>query len=163
MLPDFLAPNLSVIFCGTAAGKESAAVGHYYARPGNRFWKTIYTIGITDRLLRAEDDRECLSYGFGFTDLAKGVSGMDQDIAKHAFEPKNVHAIIGNYRPRAIAFNGKRAAQIALNEKVVTYGLWKTDGLTSIWIMPSTSGAANRYWSLSPWEDLAKFVRSAQA
>jgi TDG/mug DNA glycosylase family protein len=163
MLPDFLAPNLSVIFCGTAAGKVSAAVGHYYAKAGNKFWKTIHAIGITDRLLRAEDDRECLSYGFGFTDLAKGVSGMDRDVGKHAFEPQNVHAIIRIYRPRAIAFNGKRAAQIALDKKVVTYGLLKMQGPTSVWILPSTSGAANRYWSLSPWEDMANFVGSKQA
>ena len=30
-LPDYLTPNLRVVFCGTAVGKVSAPAGHYYS------------------------------------------------------------------------------------------------------------------------------------
>jgi double-stranded uracil-DNA glycosylase len=159
MLPDYLAPGLSVVFCGTAAGKTSASVGHYYANPGNKFLKTLHVIGLTDRILRPEEDGKCLSFGFGFTDLVKSVAGMDKAISSEAFEPNSVHAIIRHYRPRAIAFNGKKAAQVALAEKNLRYGQSQLLGQTSVWVLPSTSGAANGFWSLAPWMEMAASLR----
>ena len=159
MLPDYLSPNLSVIFCGTAAGPTSAAVGHYYAGPGNKFWRTVNAIGLVDKILSPEDDWKCLSYGFGFTDLAKKVSGTDKGIRKQAYDPTRVQAIVREYRPRVIAFNGKKAAQIALKTNTLKFGLWKFEDDTSFWILPSTSGAANGYWSITPWQEMAKYLR----
>lgn len=159
MLRDFLAPNLDVIFCGTAAGSRSATVGHYYAGRGNKFWKTIYEIGLTDRALLPEEDEACLDYGFGFTDLAKGVAGMDRVIPQKAFDSKTIHSIIRDYRPRVFAFNGKKAAQTALDQKHLGYGLWKNVKATEIWVLPSTSGAANSHWSAIPWFEMANGLK----
>lgn len=159
MLPDYLAPGLSLIFCGTAAGKVSAASGHYYAKASNRFWKTLHLIGLTDRVLAPEEDGECLSFGFGLTDLAKGAAGMDREIPSQAFEPHNLHAIIGNYKPRAIAFNGKKSAQVALAEKNLNYGQVRFLGQTSVWVLPSTSGAANGFWSIEPWKEMFESLK----
>ncbi|MBC7478279.1 MAG: mismatch-specific DNA-glycosylase, partial [Pseudorhodobacter sp.] len=50
MLPDYLAPGLDILFCGTAASSTSARVGHYYARNGNRFWRLLAETGLTPRL-----------------------------------------------------------------------------------------------------------------
>lgn len=159
MLRDFLAQNLRVIFCGTAAGTRSASIGHYYAGRGNRFWKTIHEIGLTDRILRPEQDGACLEYGFGFTDLAKGVAGMDRAIPNEAFDSRTIHSIIREYRPRVLALNGKKAAQTALDQKQLDYGLWKNEGTTDVWILPSTSGAANGHWSIAPWREMANRLK----
>ena len=48
-LPDQLQPHLRLVFVGTAAGQRSADMGHYYAGPGNRFWRTLHEVGITPR------------------------------------------------------------------------------------------------------------------
>ena len=45
-LPDLLQPDLDVVFVGTAAGRRSADVGHYYVGAGNRFWSTLHHVGI---------------------------------------------------------------------------------------------------------------------
>lgn len=50
-LPDLIAPGLKVLFIGINPSVYSAAVGHHFARPGNRFWPAIYGGGFTSRLL----------------------------------------------------------------------------------------------------------------
>ena len=50
-VPDILAPGLRVVFCGINPSLYSAAVGHHFARPGNRFWPALHGAGFTDRLL----------------------------------------------------------------------------------------------------------------
>ena len=77
VLPDVPEPNLKIIFCGTAAGDTSASTGAYYTGPGNKFWKTLYTVGLTPQQLKPDDFRMLLQYGLGLTDLAKYASGSD--------------------------------------------------------------------------------------
>ena len=50
-VPDVIAPGLCILFCGINPGLYSGAVGHHFARPGNRFWPALYAAGFTDRLL----------------------------------------------------------------------------------------------------------------
>jgi len=161
MLPDILAPNLGVIFCGTAAGNQSAQIGHYYAGRGNKFWRTLHKVGLTDHQIEPTEDISVLEFRIGLMDLAKGVSGMDQDIPAKSFVPARLKEIIAEYRPRNIAFNGKRAAQIALSLKPgVAYGLREPSPFVGIgvWVLPSTSGAANSHWAIEPWHSLAAAV-----
>ena len=48
------------------------------------------------------------------------------------------------------------AAKVYFNKKNVNYGLQKqTIGKTKIFIAPSTSGAANGFWDLNIWNQLA--------
>ena len=54
---DVMAPNLRVLFCGINPGLYTAAVGHHFARPGNRFWPALYKSGFTDRLLSPFEER----------------------------------------------------------------------------------------------------------
>src|SRR6266436_862450 len=68
-LPDVIAPNLRVLFCGINPGLYTAAVGHHFARPGNRFWKALYDGGFTDSLLSPFDERELLKSGYGVTNV----------------------------------------------------------------------------------------------
>jgi TDG/mug DNA glycosylase family protein len=71
VLPDILAPNLDVVFCGTAVGKASASRGHYYSGPGNKFWQLLHEAGFTATRLRPEDDVTLPALGLGITDLVK--------------------------------------------------------------------------------------------
>src|SRR5712664_3239663 len=68
---DVLAPDLRVLFCGINPGLYSAAVGHHFARPGNRFWPALHAAGFTPRLLRPEEERELLPLGLGITNIVR--------------------------------------------------------------------------------------------
>ncbi len=48
-VPDLIARDLKVLFCGINPSLYSAAVGHHFARPGNRFWPALHAGGFTDR------------------------------------------------------------------------------------------------------------------
>jgi TDG/mug DNA glycosylase family protein len=163
MLPDLLAPDLEVLFCGTAAGHASARRGHYYAGPGNRFWPMLWETGLTPHLFRPQDDYLLPGLGLGLTDLAKGVSGMDRDIPPAAYAPKALAALIAKLAPKRLAFTSLTAAKIALGTRCPA-GLTQTDtypGLP-IWVLPSPSGAARGHFSAHPWHDLAQNIMEAR-
>src|SRR4029453_8341987 len=70
-VPDVLRPGLRVLFCGINPGLWSAAVGHHFARPGNRFWKALHLSGFTPRLLAPDEEDELLALGLGITNLVE--------------------------------------------------------------------------------------------
>lgn len=159
VLPDVLGPNLKVVFCGSAVGDRSAEARAYYAGPGNRFWRTIHEIGLTpDRELSPHDYHHALEYGVGLTDLAKRVSGTDELIDKRHFDRQGLRAKILDHAPRALAFNGKFAGA-GFFERPVQYGLQaERIGSTDLWVLPSSSAAARRYWDIAFWSELAMRV-----
>jgi TDG/mug DNA glycosylase family protein len=161
VLPDVLAENLDVVFCGTAPGQYSATAGAYYAKPGNRFWPTLHKVGLTPSCLAPQQYRQVLECGLGLTDLAKHTSGQDASLSKQDFEPRALQRIARRYRPRIIAFTSKRAAMEYFGHDV-DYGLQSStiDG-TSLYVLTSPSGLATRYWQNGKhWRELAGLVRS---
>src|SRR5829696_8089173 len=68
---DLIAPNLKVLFCGINPGLYSGYTGTHFARPGNRFWPTLYAAGFTDRLLSADEEQELLTRNLGITSLVE--------------------------------------------------------------------------------------------
>jgi len=113
-LPDLLAPNLRVVFVGTAAGKRSAELGHYYAGRGNRFWLTLHEVGLTPRLYEPREFRDLLALGVGLTDISKLGAGMDHQIKRKQYDVPLFEANMRKYRPRTSAFTSKRAASLFL-------------------------------------------------
>src|SRR5436305_12894860 len=79
-VPDIIAPNLRVLFCGINPSVYSAVVGHHFARPGNRFWPTLYAAGFTPRLLRPAEDAELLTYGYGITNIVERATVAAADL-----------------------------------------------------------------------------------
>lgn len=159
ILPDLLAPGLDIVFCGTAVGAVSARRRAYYAGPGNAFWPTLHLVGLTPRLLRPDEYGELLDFGIGLTDLAKEVSGNDDILAHGDFDVARLTTLVARYRPRLLAFTGKRAAQQFVG-RPVDYGLLaECTGDTRLFVLPSPSGAACRYWSSAPWFELAQLRR----
>ncbi len=116
-LPDLLQPDLDVVFVGTAAGRRSADIGHYYAGAGNRFWSTLHHVGITRREFAPEDDASLMDLGIGFTDLSKVGCGADDKITKDQIDLDRFERSLRIYQPRAIAFTGKKAASLWLKRR----------------------------------------------
>ena len=159
VLPDVLSEGLKVVFCGTAAGARSAQVGAYYAGPGNKFWKTLFQIGLTPRLLEPGEFRLLPQYGLGLTDIAKTYSGADSGLRRMHFDAESLRQKIESASPTVVAFNGKKAAR-SFYATDVPYGIQheKLAVLTTVFVLPSTSGAASGFWDVAYWVQLAAFL-----
>lgn len=150
-----LAPGLRIVFCGTAVSVTSAQVGAYYARRGNKFWAALFKVGLTPRQLRPEEYATLTQYGLGLTDLAKSVAGCDAALEDRHFDRSGLRAKIEHYTPRVLAFTSKRAGKEFTGRKVPYGFLHESIGSTRLFVLSSTSGLANKSWSIKPWEELA--------
>jgi TDG/mug DNA glycosylase family protein len=166
-LPDLLAPDLRVIFVGTAAGNRSAELGQYYAGRGNRFWRTLHEVGLTPRLFEPREFGELLQLGIGLTDMSKLGCGMDRDVKAHEFDPDLFEGNVRRYRPRAIAFTSKKAASLCRrvsSTRGIALGRQaeRPAGFPEIFVLASPSGAARSHWSLAPWQELADWLSASR-
>jgi double-stranded uracil-DNA glycosylase len=164
-LPDQLRASLRLIFVGTAASTRSASVGHYYAHPGNRFWRALHEVGITSRQYLPGEFRALLEFGIGFTDLSKSGAGMDHQISRQSFDVAGFREKIEIYRPRTIAFTSKKAAGLFYNKVTSAISLGRQQpmsGFPDVFVLSSPSGAASGHWTPQPWRDLAEWIEQAQ-
>ena len=159
LVPDVLAPGLRLVFCGTAPSRASASARAYYAKPGNRFWPALHAAGFTPRLFQPSEYERLLELGLGLTDLCKGHSGNDDELPRGALDADALRAKIREHRPAVVAFTSKNAAKAFLGRQV-DYG-WQAErvGATRLYVLPSPSGQATRFWDERPWRDLAAAVR----
>ncbi len=156
VLPDVLAPALGLVFCGTAAGRASASARAYYAHPGNRFWKTLHAVGLTPRRFAPHEFQLLLELGIGLTDLAKFDVGNDDELPSGAFDRGELRVKVELHRPGILAFTSKNAARAFLDGPV-DYGLQaQAIGPTKLFVLPSPSGQAVRFFDLEVWEALAQ-------
>jgi double-stranded uracil-DNA glycosylase len=163
IVPDVLAPGLRLVFCGTAPSRASAAARAYYAKPGNRFWPALHSAGFTPRRFHPPEYAGLLELGLGLTDLCKGHSGNDDELPRGALDAEALRGKISKYRPGVVAFTSKNAAKAFLGRDV-DYG-WQPErvGATRLFVLPSPSGQATRFWDEGPWRDLAAAVRPREA
>src|SRR5690242_1912873 len=107
-IADVAAPGLRVVFCGINPSLYSAAVGHHFARPGNRFWPTLFAAGFTERRLSPFEDADVLRRGYGLTNLVpRATARADElDDAELVAGGKSLLRKLRKYRPRFIAFLG---------------------------------------------------------
>lgn len=158
ILPDLLQPGLALVFCGTAAGRRSAAEGAYYAHPGNAFWRALHAVQLTPRLFAPSEFPLLPTLGIGLTDLAKHHSGNDDELPRDAFDVAALRARIEHHAPGVLAFTSKAAARAALGRSA-GYGLQsECFGGTQLFVLPSPSGQARGHWDLGPWGELAALV-----
>ncbi len=160
-LPDQLRANLRLVFVGTAASTRSAAVGHYYAHPGNRFWRALHEAGITPRRYRPDEFAALLALGIGFTDLSKTGAGMDHEINRQSFDVVGFRTKIETYRPNTVAFTSRKGASLFYNRPTNALVLGRqpsVNGFPEVFVLPSPSGAASGHWTLQPWRELAEWI-----
>jgi TDG/mug DNA glycosylase family protein len=142
-LPDVMRPGLRVLFCGINPSLYSAAVGHHFARPGNRFWPALFAGGFTDRLLGPAEDRSLLDFGCGVTNLASRAT-----VAADELSPEELRAgatalrrKVKKYRPAWVAFVGIGAYRVGFGEKRAVVGRQsRRIGESGVWVLPNTSG-----------------------
>lgn len=155
LVPDLLAPNLKLVFCGTAPSTASAKANAYYAKPGNRFWPTLHQVGITPHRFAPQEYPKLLTLKVGLTDLCKAHAGTDAALPEGAFDAAAFKQKMLRYQPRMIAFTSKNAAQIWLGHPVA-YGLQSEKlGRSELFVLTSPSGLATRFFDVEIWRALA--------
>ena len=145
---DVIAPGLRVLFCGINPGFYTAAVGHHFARPGNRFWKALYDSGFTERLFSPFDERELLPLGYGVTNVVARATAVADSLTKEEVIEggKRLTAKVRRYQPRILAVLGMGAYRQAFMQPGATVGRQElTIGETILWVLPNPSGLNANY------------------
>ncbi len=155
LVPDLLAPDLRLVLCGTAPSRASAQRRAYYAKPGNRFWPTLHSVGLTPRQFAPEEYPALLELGIGLTDLCKVHSGVDAELPPDAFDVESFKRKLKRYRPGCVAFTSKNAAAAFLGH-TPQYGWQESFGVTRMYVLCSPSGLATRFFDIAIWQQLAR-------
>lgn len=161
-VPDVIAEGLGVLFCGINPSLYSAAVGHHFARPGNRFYPALHGAGFTERRLDPAEDRLLVRYGCGLTNLVgRATARADEvgaeELARGAAE---LEAKVARYRPAWVAFLGVTAYRTAFGRRDAVIGPQaERIGGARIWVLPNPSGL-NAHYRL---EDLARLYGELRA
>lgn len=161
ILQDLLKQSLDIVFCGTAVGTASAKRKAYYAGPGNQFYSILFKVGLTPMQLQPKEYTKLLEYNIGLTDMVKKVSGNDDELVESDFDVQGFKNSILKYQPKIVCFNGKKSASVFFDTKTknVTYGMQSEKiGNTKLYVAPSTSGSAKRFWDESYWIGLKKSI-----
>jgi TDG/mug DNA glycosylase family protein len=143
-----VAPELSVVFCGINPGLWSAATGHHFARPGNRFWPALHRSGFTPRQLRPDEQADLLAYGLGITNLvARGSARADElTRAELADGGRILVRKIRRLRPRWVAVLGVGAYRSAFGHPEANVGPRPERlGPARVWVLPNPSGLNAHY------------------
>jgi double-stranded uracil-DNA glycosylase len=149
-IPDVIAPDLAVLFCGINPGLWSAATGHHFARPGNRFWPALYRGGFTPRQLAPAEQELLLGYHLGITNVvARGSARADElTPAELVAGGELLRARVARFAPRWLAVLGIGAYQTAFGRRKAVFGEQPdTLGSTRVWVLPNPSGL-NASWQL---------------
>ncbi|HEV2799567.1 MAG TPA: G/U mismatch-specific DNA glycosylase [Pyrinomonadaceae bacterium] len=157
-VPAVIAPNLRVLFCGINPGLYTAAVGHHFARPGNRFWPALHASGFTERLLSPFEEHELLARGYGITNVVERATATAAELASEEYVEggRKLKAKVRRYRPRFLAILGVGAYRTAFARPKATLGLQpETIGETRLWVLPNPSGLNAHYQP----KDLARMFR----
>ena len=155
---DVIAPGLRILFCGINPGLYTAAVGHHFARPGNRFWPALHAAGFTERLLSPFDERELLKSGLGITNVVRRATPTADLLTKEEIIKggEQLATKVRRYGPGILAILGVGAYRTAFNRAKAVIGRQEeTIGDTILWVLPNPSGLNANYQAT----DLARLFR----
>jgi double-stranded uracil-DNA glycosylase len=147
-VPDVIAPGLRVLFCGINPGLYTAAVGHHFARPGNRFWPALHAAGFTDRLLSPFEEHELLKHKYGITNVVKRATATAAELSAEEYVEggRLLEAKVRRYRPVFLAVLGVGAYRTAFDRPKAKLGLQPEPiGKTYVWVLPNPSGLNAHY------------------
>lgn len=165
LVPDVVAGGLRVLFCGINPGLMTAATGHHFARPGNRFWPVLHLSGFTPRLLRPAEQAELLAYGLGITNVvARATARADELSAEEYHEGgRLLTEKVTRLAPRWLAVVGVTAYRAAFEDRKAAVGPQeRVIGRTRVWVLPNPSGL-NAHWTAATMaEEFARLRVAAQ-
>lgn len=149
VLPGEGDPPLRVLFCGINPGLFSAATGHHFARPGNRFWRVLHRAGFTPRLLRPHEQGELAGLGLGVTNLVARATARADELtaAELVAGGERLARLVARHRPGWLAVVGVTAYRTAFGVRGAAIG--RQDGPwggTRVWVLPNPSGL-NAHWT----------------
>jgi TDG/mug DNA glycosylase family protein len=157
-ISDVIASDLKVLFCGINPGLYSGATGHHFARPGNRFWKTLRAAGFSDRLLAPHEQNELLKNGYGITNICGRTTARADELTTEEIVAggAELRAKVLQFQPKFLAVLGITTYRIAFNHPKAVLGLQTEQiGKTRIWVLPNPSGLNAHYQA----NDLAELFR----
>lgn len=142
-VPDLVAPDLKVLFCGINPGLYTAALGHHFGRPGNRFWPALHGAGFTPRLFKPWEEHALLPLGYGITNMVPRTTAAASELAPDEYVEggKRLTGLVQRYTPRVVAFLGIGAYRSAFGRPKAQLGLQdeRLDA-SRLWALPSPSG-----------------------
>jgi TDG/mug DNA glycosylase family protein len=185
VLPEPDDPPLRVLFCGINPGLVSAATGHHFARPGNRFWPVLHGAGFTPRRLRPDEQHLLPALGLGITNIAPRATARADELstAELVAGGERLRNLVHDLRPVALGVVGITAYRVAFAAPRAAIGPQPpvdycslspersnptpdycslsperapVDGATLVWALPNPSGL-NAHWSLAAM--VAEFAR----
>lgn len=136
-----------MLFCGINPGLYSGAVGHHFARPGNRFWAALFASGFTDRLLAPEQERSLLDFGVGITNLVGRATASADELERAELErgARRLEETIRQFRPAVVAVLGVGAYRAAFGERAAVGPQAHRLAGARLWVLPNPSGLQARY------------------
>jgi len=164
---DVIAPGLQVLFTGINPGLYSAATGHHFARPGNRFWPALHRAGFTERLLEPAEERHLLDCGCGITNLVARATARAQELTPEELIAgrRRLSAKAGRWRPKVLAVLGISAYRTAFASPDAALGQ-QSESLAGalLWVLPNPSGL-NAHYQLAglseAFGELRRFLRES--
>ncbi|WP_406279215.1 G/U mismatch-specific DNA glycosylase [Streptomyces sp. NBC_00191] len=165
IVPDVVAGGLSVLFCGINPGLMTAATGHHFARPGNRFWPVLHLSGFTPRQFKPAEQEELLGHRLGITNVVARATARADELSDEEFREggRLLTAKVERLRPRWLAVVGVTAYRTAFGEKKARIGPQeRTIGGTKIWALPNPSGL-NAHWTAQTMaEEFGRLRKAAE-
>ncbi|HEY3502455.1 MAG TPA: G/U mismatch-specific DNA glycosylase [Actinocatenispora sp.] len=164
-VPDVVAPGLTVLFCGINPSLYTAATGHHFARPGNRFWPALHRAGFTDRLLTPAEQDLLPGYGLGITNVVARATARAAELSTAEYRAGGtaLAAKLARLRPTWLAVLGITAYRAAFGAPDAGVGpAPEPIGTTRVWVLPSPSGL-NAHWTLPALASVYGELRAAAA
>ena len=162
VLPGPVDPPLAVLFCGINPSLYSAAVGHHFARPGNRFWPVLHRSGFTPRQFLPAEQDELRGLGLGITNMVGRATARADELTDDEVRAggARLRELVAAVAPRWVAVVGITAYRGALGEPGAGVGPQeRTFGATRIWVLPNPSGLNAHYQP----RDLARLFAELRA
>ena len=154
-IPDLVAPGLRVLFAGINPGLYSAATGHHFARPGNRFWPALHQSGFTSRQLRPEEQPLLLNCGLGITNVVARATARADELAADELQAggQALAALAESLGVAWLAILGVTAYRTAFGLPRAVVGPQEPADLgdvslggAQVWVLPNPSGL-NAHWT----------------
>ncbi|MEU1179066.1 G/U mismatch-specific DNA glycosylase [Streptomyces sp. NPDC005820] len=165
LVPDVVAGGLRVLFCGINPGLMTAATGHHFARPGNRFWPVLHLSGFAPRLMKPAEQGELLSYGLGITNVVARATARADELSAEEYREggRLLTEKVTRLEPRWLAVVGVTAYRAAFEDRRASVGPQeRVIGRTRVWVLPNPSGL-NAHWTAATMaEEFARLRVAAE-
>jgi double-stranded uracil-DNA glycosylase len=161
-VPDIIGPGLRALFSGINPGLWSGAVGHHFARPGNRFWKALAASGFTEEVISPYDERKLLEVGVGVTNLVPTATRTAAEVTPTQLRRgvAGLERKVGRWHPRAVAVLGLDAYRTAFDRRAAKIGRQPEDiNGAQLWVVPNPSGIQAYY----PFDRIVSELRDLRA